>query len=376
LGTTIAASALVGAAAQQATPPPTSAAASTSPVEKIRPYQARFNRRRPVVAVVGQNSTGSTTELTDFLIPYGILSQSGATETLALATQPGWLNLRPRLRLQPQATLTQFDARFAEGADYVIVPAVTNIADPVLLTWIKAQAAKGATVVSICDGALVVANTGLLKGHRATAHWDTQGLRAEKYSDTQWLQNVRYVADGPVVSSAGISAAIPVSLALVEAIAGTERAAALAGELGVADWGPQHNSEVFLPQFGVNLMAFATTHFTNDWFHSTDHIGVPVAAGVDDIKLALIVDAYSRTGRSQAYVLAPSAEPLRTRHGLLIAPDQVAGQAEAITWTLPAFDNTPSAQMLDQALAGIAHRYGRQTAYGVALDFEYPGFRK
>jgi hypothetical protein len=43
---------------------------------------------------------------------------------------------------------------------------------------------------------------------------------------------------------------------------------------------------------------------------------------------------------------------------------------------LPGFDGAPSAQAFDQVLAAIAERYGRSTAYGVALDFEYPGFHK
>ena len=373
LATTIATTALIGVlqvdTAAQPRPLPT--AARTPQAEKIAPYQARFGRSRPVVALIGENSG---TELTDFVIPYGVLAQSGAAEMVAVATQPGLLTMRPALKLQPEATIQQFDSRFPEGADYVIVPAVVKSADPVLLAWVAAQAAKGSTIVSICDGALVVANSGLLKGHRATGHWATEGLRKEKYPETNWLTNTRYVADGRLVSSAGISAAMPVSLALVEAIAGPRRAAALAQELGVTDWSPQHNSEVFHPHFGVNLTALVAVNFTNAWFHSMQSIGVPVAPGVDEIALALAVDAYSRTGRSHAYALAETSAPLLTRHGLRVVPDRVAGGPNSLSRILPGFGNEPSAQMLDKALAGISALYGRTTAYGVALDFEYPGF--
>lgn len=190
---------------------------------KIAPYQARFGRARAVVAVIGENSG---TELTDFAIPYGVLAQSDAVDLLSVATQPGPLTMSPALHIQPQATVQQFDLRYPDGADYVIVPAVRKPDDPALLAWIGAQGAKGATIVSICDGALVVANSGLLKGHRATAHWATEASRKERYPDTQWISNVRYVADGKRVSSAGISAAMPATLALVEAIAGQARAGA------------------------------------------------------------------------------------------------------------------------------------------------------
>jgi transcriptional regulator GlxA family with amidase domain len=94
----------------------------------------------------------------------------------------------------------------------VIEPAINNSDDPKLLGWITSQAGKGATTVSICDGALVVAKTGLMRGHRATGHWATQSLRREKFPDTTWQTNIRYVADGKIVSSAGVSASIPIPL--------------------------------------------------------------------------------------------------------------------------------------------------------------------
>jgi len=346
-------------------------AASAADSGRIPAYRARFGRVRPVIAIVAENGG---TELTDFVIPFGVLAQSGVAETITLATRPGAITMRPALRIQPQATIAEFDARFPDGADYVIVPAVVKREDPALLAWISAQGAKGGTVVSICDGALVVANAGLMKGRRATAHWATESHRKMAYPDTMWLSNIRYVADGRIVSSAGISAAIPTSIALVEAIAGHDRAAALASKLGIGDWSTAHNSDMFRPRFGVNLMAYARTMVTNQRLHSMQGIGVPVAPGVDEIALALTADAWSRTGRSRAYALSASDAPLQTRNGLTVLPDRVAGGKDRVDVTLPAFNLAQSARVLDQALDGIAARFGRSTAYGVALSFEYAGF--
>lgn len=352
--------------------PPAPAATS-----HIARWQPRFGRARPVVAVVGENgSADSSTELVDYVMPLGILRASDTAEVFALATTTAPLAMRPALRIQPQATVAAFDARYPEGADYVIVPAVSHPRDPALLAWLTAQGAKGATLVSICDGALVVANTGLMDGHRATAHWDTQALRAKHYPQVAWMKNVRYVADGRIVSSAGISAAMPTALALVEAIAGTPRAAAVARALGVTDWSDAHDSDRFLPRWG-NLRALLATNYTNHWLHRVQRIRLPVAGGVDDIALALAADAYSRTGRSRVYTVAASLEPLPTRHGLLLLPDLRTDAAPAredreLSW--PA--SIPPALVLDRALADIAGRYGRTTAYGVALDLEYPGFHR
>jgi putative intracellular protease/amidase len=339
--------------------------------ETIPAYAPRPGRTRPLVAVVGENSG---TELTDFVIPYSLLAQSGKADVLAVSVAPGPITMRPAaLELVPQATVDRFDADHPDGADYVIVPAVVRKDEPRLLAWIREQRIKGATLVSICDGALVLANAGVLEGRRATAHWFTAPLRARQYPGTRWVANTRYVADGGIVSSAGISAAMPTSLRLVEAIAGHAAAASLAARYGIREWGSAHDSEAFVPRLGVNLMPYAVTNYVNDWFFRTEAIGVPLSGGVDDVALALSMDAWSRTGRSRAYAVADSATPVATRSGLVFIPQRVAtdGQAPAPARMLPPLSLAPGVQVFDQVLADIAARYGRRTATGVAYDFEY-----
>jgi putative intracellular protease/amidase len=337
--------------------------------ETIPAHAARFGRVKPVIAVVGENSG---TELTDFVIPYSLLAQSGKADVLALSTAPGPITMRPSaLKLVPQATLDQFDAQQPQGADYVIVPAMVRKDEPRLLAWIREQQAKGATLVSICDGALVLANAGVLEGRRATAHWYTGKLRKEQYPATQWIRNTRYVADGNVISSAGISASIPVSLRLVEAIAGRAAAAELGARYGIHEWSSAHDSDAFLPRFGVNLMPYAVTNYLNDWFFRVEPIGVPLTAGMDDVAFALTMDAWSRTGRSRAYALSDSAAPVTTRSGLAFIPHLAVPNEKAPARVLPPLSPAPGVQVFDQVLADIAALYGPRTATGVSYDFEY-----
>lgn len=319
----------------------------------------------PVVAILGDQVS---TEITDFMLPFGVLQRANAAQVLAVAVEPGLITMNTGLRVQPDLDTASFDQRYPRGADYVIVPAMRRSAHPPALAWLQAQAAKGATVVSICDGALVVANSGLLKGRRGTAHWATHAHRQEHYPDTQWLSNIRYVVDGKVISSAGISAAMPVSLALVETIAGRDKAAAVAAELGIGDWSDRHDSSIYAPQFGRNLNVWAT-HYTDQWFHSRKPVGLALAAGFDEIALAYTSDAYTRTHRSRIVTVAPSDAPLASRFGLKVLPDSVAGSADAPADMLPSLDST-----LDEVLAHIAGTFGARTAHRIALEFEYPGY--
>jgi hypothetical protein len=137
--------------------PPTESA-SQKP-EKIAPYVPRFGRARPLIAVVGENSS---TVLSDYVIPYGVLSQSGVADVVSLATQPGPLKLPP-LQIQPDSTVAEFDIRYPDGADFVVVPAVMKRDDPALIAWVAAQAEKGASMVSICNGSIVLAQAGLTR---------------------------------------------------------------------------------------------------------------------------------------------------------------------------------------------------------------------
>lgn len=317
---------------------------------------------RPVIAVVGENYA---TELIDFVIPYGILTQSGAADVIAVGTRPGAVRMRPALRIEPQTTLQSFDERYPNGADYVVVPAMmfeNRAAQSVLVDWLRAQGAKGATMVSICDGALLVAEAGLFNGHRATGHWATQSKRERAFPDTQWLRNTSYVIDGKAISSAGVTAAIPLSLALVEAIAGTDTAERVAREIGVSNWSPQHDSEQF--HVGVSTYALAIRNRLS----KQREINIPVAAGVNEISLALAADAWSRTFRSRAMTLASAGGAVLTKNGLTLLPDRISDAKPADESI--ALDALP-ADVLDQTLADIGRRYGPSTATFVATQIEY-----
>jgi hypothetical protein len=212
--------------------------------------------------------------------------------------------INPALKIRPQATVNDFDARFPDGADFVVVPAVHHTEDATLLGWVKSQAAKGATIVGVCDGVWVLANAGLLKGHRAVGHWYSFSDLEKRFSETTWVRNHRYVADGKIVTTTGVTASIPVSLALIEAFGGNERAISVAHAMGAQDWNAAHRSGDF--KLRATHMYAAATNWVSFWSHET--IGVPITNGMDEVALAVAADAYSRTCRSKAISISPSAE--------------------------------------------------------------------
>ena len=331
--------------------------------DRIATYHPRFGRKRPVVAVVASNAF---TEITDFMIPFGTLSRSGVADVMGVSTGPGIVEMPP-LRVRLQGTLDQFDARYPQGADYVIVPYVTPADDPVLVKWIAAQNAKGGALMSVCLGATVVAGSGLLDGRRAATWFGSEPWRDARYPKVRWQKNVRYLSDGGIISTAGISASLPASIALVEAIGGRRKADALAKKLGVGDWSAKHDSDAFSLRPGETLA-------TGRADSTAETVGLPLKDEIDEIALGFTADAFSHTGHSRVVLLSPNAAAVRTRHGLTILADGFSDGLQKTTRLLPPLSSSSPAKALDRSLETISQWYGRAAAYVAARMMEYPGF--
>jgi putative intracellular protease/amidase len=320
-------------------------------------------RQRPLIAIIGINDA---TETTDYLMPYGILRRADVADVVALATKPGPVTLYPAFKVVPDMTATDFDTRHPDGADYVIVPAMSRDDDPAVLQWIRNQAAKGAIVVGVCAGAKVVGAAGLLDGKQATTHWYYLDELREKHPAIRYVADRRLVVDRGIATTTGITASMPMALTLIEAIAGRDRAEAVAHDLGLRHWDTRHESDAFL-----FTRSFALTAIRNTLaFWNREQLGIDLRPGADEVSLALVADAWSRTYRSRSVTFARTEDALETRSRIRIIPDKVA-----MSWSaehlLPAIGSQRPAQALDQALQGIAARYGIPTADLVAMQLEY-----
>lgn len=121
------------------------------------------------------------------------------------------------------------------GLDTVLVAGgptlATDPVDPSLLQTVRQLAEHAGRVASVCTGAFVLAELGLLDGRRATTHWRHAATLARRYPRISVEPDVIHIRDGRFLTSAGISAGIDLALALVEEDAGAEAARAVAQEL-------------------------------------------------------------------------------------------------------------------------------------------------
>ena len=323
-------------------------------VEALKPRRAG----RPVVAVLALNEG---TEMTDLLLPHAVLRRADVANVQVVAPRRGRVKLYPALEVEGAQDFASFDQTHPSGADYVIVPAMQDDNDPAVTTWLRQQADQGAQVIGICVGGLVVGRAGLLDGRRFASHWYYRSKLLKRHPSATYVPHQRYVIDRGVATTTGITASVPTIIALVEAIGGREKAQAVAAELGVTSWTPAHDSAPFHLDAGrmwtyiLNKAAF--------WRH--ERWSVDVQDGSDDIALALVADAWSRTGIIS--VEATAAGPVTLRSGLVL----VAQPAADPTPRVPMAPTLKPVQQLDRTLCEIAERYGASRRDVVMLEMEY-----
>jgi transcriptional regulator GlxA family with amidase domain len=143
--------------------------------------------------------------------------------------------------------------------DVLVVPggpawSLTMTQEPVL-TAVRDLADHADHTASVCTGAFLLASAGLLAGRRATTHWRFSAELARRFPDVTLEPDAIFVYDGPVITSAGVTAGIDLSLALVEDHYGSGVARAVAKDLVVFMQRPGGQS-----QFSVRAAMPRTRH--------------------------------------------------------------------------------------------------------------------
>lgn len=139
------------------------------------------------------------------------------------------VHARGGFRVLPDCTLESHPP-----LDVLVVPGgvVDGVrADGRVVGWVRAQAARVPLVASVCTGAFVLAQAGLLVGRTVTTHWEDQADLARQFPDLRVVSGRSWVDGGDLVTSGGISAGIDMSLHLVSRLHSPELAATTARQM-------------------------------------------------------------------------------------------------------------------------------------------------
>lgn len=189
-----------------------------------------------------------------------------------------------------------------------------------------------------------------------------QGEVSAERPGATYVPHQRYVVDRGVATTTGVTASVPMTIALVEAIAGTERAQALAADLGLSTWTPAHDSN----RFGLNARRRWAYIVDSLAFWRRDQRAIDVSDGTDDVALALAADAWSRTRLTRVEAAAPTPT-VRLRSGLVLVARDVGPEMRRVALAA----GLKPVQQLERTLSEIGHQYGVMRRDRVEQELEY-----
>lgn len=181
-------------------------------------------------------------ELLDSCGPYEVFSVTGLRDNLnpfnvyTVAEKRGPVLTSNNLSINPH-----YDFSDCPAPDILIIPggmgSRREMNNPVLVNWVKGCAQKAELILSVCTGALILAKAGLLDGLSATTHHNAITLLKEIAPNTTVFDDKRFVDNGRIILSAGISAGIDMSFYVVGKLLGEKQALETAFHMEY-DWKP------------------------------------------------------------------------------------------------------------------------------------------
>jgi transcriptional regulator GlxA family with amidase domain len=185
----------------------------------------------------------------------------GAYRVRTASLGGGMVRTTSGLRIAPDE-----DLRTAEPADLLLVPGGIGAreSDQELVAWLRHQASRSARLASVCTGAFLLAEAGLLDGRRVTTHWEWCATLAERFPSLRVDPDPIFIRDGDVFTSAGVTSGIDLALALVEADCGRAEALRIARQLVVFLRRPGNQAQ-FSAQLAVQVACREPLRDVQQW---------------------------------------------------------------------------------------------------------------
>ncbi|PGU09945.1 AraC family transcriptional regulator [Bacillus cereus] len=164
-------------------------------------------------------------EVLDFAGPFEVFSVTEVNEektfTVYIVSENGvMITARNGLKVQPDYSIESLPP-----VDILIIPGGLGareyeMKNEIVIKWIRQQMKEVKLMTSVCTGALLLAKAGLLEGLKATTHWASIENFKNEFQNVEVIENVKFVDEGHIITSAGISAGINMSFHIVKNLLG------------------------------------------------------------------------------------------------------------------------------------------------------------
>jgi transcriptional regulator GlxA family with amidase domain len=161
-------------------------------------------------------------ELLDLYGPLEMFGSIGAElRIVTVAEKTG-----PVASFQRPKTVAEFDFASAPMLDLILLPGgfgtIPQLENPAMLDFLRRRAPTAEVTMSVCSGSAILAKAGLLDGRRATSNKQFFDLARAQRSAVKWVEQARWVEDGPFATSSGVSAGTDMAIAVIAKLYGKD----------------------------------------------------------------------------------------------------------------------------------------------------------
>ncbi|MGZ5134181.1 MAG: DJ-1/PfpI family protein [Flavitalea sp.] len=185
-------------------------------------------------------------ELLDFAGPGEVFQQAGFNGHNAFNVYTVAVNKKEITSQSFLKVTTQYLIDDCPLPDILVIPGgntIAQVSNEKLISWIKAVNEKADYILSVCNGVRLLAKTGALDGMTATSHFRAVDNLAKEFPKVKMVKGKRFVDNGRIITTEGVSAGIDGSLYLVSKILGNEVAKAVALQM-MYNWKPETLSAI------------------------------------------------------------------------------------------------------------------------------------
>jgi len=175
-------------------------------------------------------------EVLDFGGPSEVFASTDGFRVFTVAANNNAIDCQGFIKIQPG-----FDLENCPRPDIIVIPGgnmSAPLGDPKVIEWVKTTETHAEVVLSVCTGAFVLEKAGLLKDKKATTFHDAIEELRKIATQTEVLDHVRWVDNGKIITTAGVSAGIDGALRVVERYKGREKALLTVRYMEYDKWNP------------------------------------------------------------------------------------------------------------------------------------------
>lgn len=256
------------------------------------PYKASttvYDSNKKTVVIVA-NTEG--TELFDLMAPFYLFNCTEKANVYIVAEKKSPISLLKGFFTMPNFTFRELDSLKIQP-DVIVLPAMINVhnnANSLALKWFKENYTDDTKVLSICQGSLVAAASGIYDNTLLTTHASLFKTNKSQFNKPIWVKNIAVTKQGNLYSTAGVANAAEGSLSVINDMFGKETLRKVMEDIQYpySDIRTEHHS---IPINTSNKFTIANKLI----FKKNRHIGVLLQNGINEFELAAVLDTYTRS---------------------------------------------------------------------------------